>query len=212
VSYRQDPNHRVRVITGELLCLTAFSIAPVPSSVSKSSIFSGNFQELSRRIELLIERKVGNNVRETKRKMKQNIQDKGRGSPQKQGTFARQIIATFVAITVWFSFNLGGSLQAAQNDLTIGAAPETAFATPSQPSNATFSETLMSNAPEIAIVAVSLISFVLLGHNLAAFGKRGWGWMTLCIIAALGAMFGKMIVAMFQEVSAANSIADWDSD
>ena len=145
--------------------------------------------------------------------MKQNNKSNDRGSPRKKGTVVRQVVATLVAITVWFSFNMGGSLQAAQNDLSVGAATEPAMSSTTPSVNTTsFAETLMSNTPEIAIAAVSIISIALLGYNLVASGKRGWGWMTLCIIAAIGAMFGKMIVAMFQEVSAANSIADWDND
>ncbi len=149
-----------------------------------------------------------NNERGSPRAIWVNVHSRGRLNTSK---LLRQFVAIFVAITVWFSFNLGASLQAAQND-SIGATANPALSSAESASSAPLSETLMSHTPEIAIAAVSLISISLLGYNLVSSGKGGWGWMTLCIVATILAMFGKMIVSLFQEISAANSIADWDGD
>ncbi len=128
----------------------------------------------------------------------------------------RQSIAVICAAAVWFTFNLGGSLQAAQQERSTGAVPaESGQAIGFDGlvgADLTIAGSMFNSTSSVTIAAVSLITISMLGFNLASSGKRGWGWMTLCVFASLIAILGKLGISMFLEISADNEIHDWDGD
>ena len=65
---------------------------------------------------------------------------------------------------------------------------------------------------EIIVVAVSLIAAGLIGYSLITSGKRGWGWISICIVTATLAFLLRIGISMFVEMSVATGPNDWDED
>ena len=137
-----------------------------------------------------------------------SVRDAKRGSPQKQ-----KLVALICSVGVWFSFNLGQSLEAAQRDLSIGAVqagPEAVTGPFLEAANAEIAGPLLATGSELALAVLAITAVALGGYNLLSHGKQGWGWAILCIFASVVAFIGKLGIAMFCEVSSKNEIADWD--
>jgi hypothetical protein len=132
--------------------------------------------------------------------------------------------------SVWFAFNLESTLQAAQrgnaNELrtasVVGAPMDSASdQAPSVDSDAMPNETSLNSTDQgsfllsstgIIVTIVSMVAVGTMGYSLASAGKRGWGWVAVCLVGSLLALIVKLAVSMFQEISTENSVADWDSD
>jgi hypothetical protein len=65
---------------------------------------------------------------------------------------------------------------------------------------------------EIVVLAVALSLTGVIGYSLITTGKRGWGWFSLCVVAATLAFFFRIAISMFVEMSVATGPNDWDED
>ncbi|MFK7766775.1 MAG: hypothetical protein AB8B55_06100 [Mariniblastus sp.] len=127
----------------------------------------------------------------------------------------KRSIAVVCALAVWFSMGVGSNVKAAQAmpDASAVTAPvgavdaEVGAAQVQQPVNFVF------ETPTLITVALITATF-LIGYNVFTSGKHGWGWLTICIIAGMVAVFLRLGVSMFREIASASvgSVNDWDSE
>ena len=122
---------------------------------------------------------------------------------------ARKLVALACTIAVWFSFNVCDSLQASQSDFAISAAPATSQISSVVPPQS--ADSLLATSSGVAVVAITIITIVMLAYSVLSSGKQGWGWVTLCIVASIIMVLARLGIALFREISSANSIQDWDS-
>ena len=115
------------------------------------------------------------------------------------------------AMAGWFSFHVGGSLQAAQNDQWNSAAPAVLETVSGVTQSVGGNDSFLATSSGIAIIAVSLIGFTLLSYSLITAGKRGWGWLVLCFAGGVILIFARLGVSLFNEISSPNSVQDWDN-
>ena len=132
------------------------------------------------------------------------------------------------AVTVWFSFNLGDSLYAAQRRLSVSA-PALKHTTEAKSGGiavegiavegieghgvageALTNGIALADGSGLVAAAISVFVVSLVGYSLLTAGKQGRGWLVVCIVAGLILFVGKLGLAMFTEVSASNYPSDWD--
>lgn len=123
---------------------------------------------------------------------------------------AQKLIALLCIVAVWFSFNIGSSILAAQ-DSPYHVVSDSAATVSSLPYHSAVAKPFLASGTGLATVAASIVGIVLMAYNLLTFGKNGWGWTTVCMVGAVFLIFARLGVSLFREVSSANSIQDWDS-
>ena len=138
-------------------------------------------------------------------------------------TRQQRLVAMVCAVTVWFSFNLGDSLYAAQRRLSVSApalkhtteAKSGGIAVEGIEGHGVAGEALtngiaLADGSGLVAAAISVFVVSLVGYSLLTAGKQGRGWLVVCIVAGLILFVGKLGLAMFTEVSASNYPSDWD--
>jgi len=142
------------------------------------------------------------------------------GKGKKRVTRQQRLVAMVCVVTVWFSFNLGDSLHAAQRRLSVSA-PAVEHTTGAKPGGiaiegqgiageALTNEIALADGSGIIAAVISTFVVSLVGYSLLTTGKQGRGWLVVCIIAGLILYVGKLGLAMFTEVSTSHYPSDWD--
>ena len=122
-----------------------------------------------------------------------------------------RLIAIVCALAIWFSSNVGDSLQAAPSNHWISVPTIVSDTASGVSTTVGVADSLLVTSSGIAILTSSLIALTLIGYSLLTTGKRGWGWATLCLAGGALMIFVRLATALFQEVSSDNGIQDWDT-
>ena len=161
------------------------------------------------------------------------MQNECSGKDKRRVTRQQRLVAMVCAVTVWFSFNLGDSLYAAQRRLSVSA-PALKHTTEAKSGGiavggiavegiavegieghgvageALTNGIALADGSGLVAAAISVFVVSLVGYSLLTAGKQGRGWLVVCIVAGLILFVGKLGLAMFTEVSASNYPSDWD--
>ena len=122
---------------------------------------------------------------------------------------ANRLIVMAVAIAAWIAID-ANSVVGQDNS---SSAPVVLEQAESSGWTSHFFDSLASlTIPEVTFAAIVLIASLTIGYSVLTKGKQGWGWITLSVFAGILAIAIRIGGSLFQEMSVANEISDWDTD
>lgn len=123
----------------------------------------------------------------------------------------RRLTAMVCTIAVWFSFIIGSTVQAAQNEMAFSAAPTLSETASGVQQYSGIADSLLGTNSGITIIATTLFTVAIISYSLFTSGKRGWGWSMICVSAGIILIFARFGISLFNEIASPNSVQDWDN-